>query len=91
MLTAPITSALLAATPLANHEAGEKFINHCATCKWLPVWKKDTDTLWLKEAPSQLYQVVLKDLVCAYKNFFEKRADFPTFKKGSSGFCVGSP
>lgn len=74
---------------IANHEAGEKFINHFDMCKWLPVWKKEPDTLWLKEAPSQLYQVVLKDLVRAYKNFFEKRADFPTFKKKgvSSSFC----
>lgn len=69
------------ALQIANHEAGEKFINHFDMCKWLPVWKKEPDTLWLKETPSQLYQVVLKDLVRAYKNFFEKRADFPTFKK----------
>lgn len=32
---------------------------------------------------------MLKDLDCAYKNFFEKRADFPTFKKkgDSNSFC----
>ena len=77
------------ALQIGNHEAGEKFINHFAMCKWLPVWKKEPETLWLKETPSQLYQVVLKDLVRAYKNFFEKRADFPTFKKKgvSSSFC----
>jgi putative transposase len=69
------------ALQIANHEAGEKFINHFAMCKWLPVWKREPETLWLKETPSQLYQVVLKDLVRAYKNFFEKRADFPQFKK----------
>ena len=51
------------ALQIANHEAGEKFINHFDMCKWLPVWKKEPDTLWLKETPSQLYQVVLKDLV----------------------------
>ena len=77
------------ALQIANHEAGEKFINHFDMCKWLPVWKKEPDTLWLKETPSQLYQFVLKDLVRAYKNFFEKRADYPTFKKKgiSSSFC----
>ena len=37
------------ALQIANHEAGEKFINHFAMCKWLPVWKKEPDTLWLKE------------------------------------------
>ncbi len=77
------------ALQIANHEAGEKLINHFAMCKWLPAWKKEPETLWLKQTPSQLYQVVLKDLVRAYKNFFEKRADFPTFKKKgvSSSFC----
>jgi putative transposase len=77
------------ALQIANHEAGEKFINHFAMCKWLPIWKKEPETAWLKETPSQLYQVVLKDLARAYTNFFEKRADFPIFKKKgvSSGFC----
>ena len=73
----------------ANHEAGGKFINHFTMCKWLPVWKKETDTLWLKETPAQLLQVSLKDLARAYKNFFEKRANFPTFKKKgvNNSFC----
>lgn len=77
------------ALQIANHEAGEKFINHFAMCKWLPVWKKEPETAWLKETPSQLYQVVLKDLARAYTNFFEKRADFPRFKKKgvNSSFC----
>lgn len=77
------------ALQIENHKAGGKFINHFAMCKWLPVWKKEPDTLWLKDTPSQLFQVVLKDLVRAYKNFFDKRADFPTFKKktGGSSFC----
>jgi len=77
------------ALQIANHGAGEKFITHFTMCKWLPGWKKEPDTLWLKETPSQIFQVVLKDLVGAYKNFFEKRADFPTFKKKGVGssFC----
>jgi putative transposase len=77
------------ALQIANHQQGQKFVNHFDMCKWLPVWKKEPETLWLKETPSQLYQVVLKDLACAYKNFFEKRAAFPTFKKkcASTSFC----
>ena len=77
------------ARQIENHKDGGKFIHHFAMCKWLPVWKKEPDTLWLKDTPSQLFQVVLKDLVRAYKNFFDKRADFPSFKKktGSSRFC----
>lgn len=64
-----------------NQAAGEKFINHFSMCKWLPEWKKEPETIWLKETPSQLFQVVLKDLARAYKNFFDKRADLPKFKK----------
>jgi putative transposase len=48
---------------------------------WLIEWKSDTDTQWLKETPSQPLQQSLKDLERAYKNFFQKRASFPRFKK----------
>ena len=77
------------ALQIANYQQGQKFVNHFDMCKWLPVWKKEPETLWLKETPAQLYQVVLKDLARAYKNFFEKRAAFPTFKKkgASNSFC----
>jgi putative transposase len=77
------------ALQIENHKSGGKFINHFVMCKWLPGWKKEPDTLWLKDTPSQLFQVVLKDLARAYKNFFDKRADFPTFKKktGGGSFC----
>jgi hypothetical protein len=51
---------------------------------WLPVWKKEMDILWLKESPAQLLQSALKDLDRSYKNFFEKRAAYPKFKKKSS-------
>jgi putative transposase len=47
----------------------------------LPTWKLETATGWLKESPSQTLQQTLKDLERAYKNFFEKRTDFPRFKK----------
>ncbi|WP_410686247.1 RNA-guided endonuclease InsQ/TnpB family protein [Avibacterium paragallinarum] len=45
----------------------------------LPQWKKEL--LWLKECHSQVLQQSLKDLESAFKNFFQKRADFPKFKK----------
>jgi putative transposase len=47
----------------------------------LPLWKQDLAVQWLKESPSQSLQQSIKDLERAYKNFFEKRADFPRFKK----------
>ena len=40
--------------------------------------------LWLKECPAQLLQSALKDLDRSYKNFFEKRAASPKFKKKKS-------
>ena len=50
----------------------------------LPEWKKELP--WLKDCQSQVLQQSLKDLESAFKNFFEKRSDFPKFKrKGEKG------
>ncbi|MCI9729669.1 helix-turn-helix domain-containing protein, partial [Proteus mirabilis] len=64
-----------------NHEAGNKYIPYTKMASWLIEWKSDTETQWLKEAPSQPLQQSLKDLERAYKNFFQKRTAFPRFKK----------
>lgn len=64
-----------------RHEAGEKKLGYAALCKALTEWKGQPQTLWLNETPSQALQQALKNLERAYKNFFEKRADFPRFKK----------
>ncbi|MGL6071113.1 RNA-guided endonuclease InsQ/TnpB family protein, partial [Craterilacuibacter sp.] len=69
----------------ANHEAGGKFIGYLAMAKQLTTWRNSVETAWLKEAAVHPLQHALKDLERAYKNFFEKRADFPRFKrKGQS-------
>ena len=57
--------------------------------KWLPGWKVDHP--WLKTAYAQTLQQALKDLGQAYKNFFEKRAGFPTFKKKGQGASFRFP
>lgn len=64
-----------------NHEAGNKYIPYGKMASWLVEWKNATETQWLKNAPSQPLQQLLKDLERAYKNFFQKRAAFPRFKK----------
>uniref|UniRef100_A8GGC7 Transposase, IS605 OrfB family n=1 Tax=Serratia proteamaculans (strain 568) TaxID=399741 RepID=A8GGC7_SERP5 len=64
-----------------NHETGNKYLPYVKMAAWLVEWKKMPDTAWLKEAPSQPLQQALKDLERAYKNFFQKRASFPRFKK----------
>ena len=68
-----------------NHEAGDKFIGYVAMAAKLPVWKREAETAWLKETPSQALQHALKDLDKAFKGFFEKRTGFPRFKKKGSG------
>ncbi|EAA9032399.1 transposase [Salmonella enterica subsp. enterica serovar Potsdam] len=64
-----------------NHEAGDKYIPYTKMASWLIERKGDAETQWLKESPSQSLQQSLKDLERAYKNFFQKRAAFPRFKK----------
>ena len=67
----------------ANHEAGNKFIRYVEMANMLPAWKDEFP--WLKEAPSQALQHVLRNLDRAFVNLFEKRADYPRFKKRGLG------
>ncbi|WP_031404569.1 RNA-guided endonuclease TnpB family protein [Thiomonas sp. FB-Cd] len=62
-------------------DRGEKKLGYAGMCKLLTEWKAVPKTLWLNETPSQALQQALKNLERAYKNFFEKRADFPRLKK----------
>lgn len=64
-----------------NHEAGNKYIPYAKMASWLVEWKNSPEMQWLKDSPSQPLQQSLKDLERAYKNFFQKRAAFPRFKK----------
>ncbi|HFI2182573.1 TPA: RNA-guided endonuclease InsQ/TnpB family protein [Enterobacter roggenkampii] len=64
-----------------NHEAGNKYVSYTKMASWFIEWKSHPDTQWLKDTPSQPLQQSLKDLERGYKNFFQKRAAFPRFKK----------
>ncbi|MFA5352694.1 MAG: transposase [Thermodesulfovibrionales bacterium] len=64
-----------------RYAAGEKKLTYAGLCEELTKWKRQPDTTWLSDAPSQVLQQALKDLERAFKNFFEKRAEFPVFKK----------
>ena len=64
-----------------NHEAGGKYIQYVPMAKLLTAWRNGDETPWLKDAPVHPLQHALKHLDRAYKNLFEKRASFPTFKK----------
>jgi putative transposase len=67
----------------ANHEAGNKYIPYEELANLLPGWKNEFP--WLKASPSQALQHALKNLDRAFVNFFEKRADYPNFKKRGHG------
>lgn len=68
-----------------NHEAGNKFIGYVPMAKLLTDWRHEAEISWLAQAPTHPLQHALKDLERAYKNFFQKKADFPRFrKKGQS-------
>lgn len=47
----------------------------------LPVAKKSRRYSWLKQADSNALQVSLQNLDRAFRNFFEKRAKYPKFKR----------
>ena len=65
----------------AHYEAGGTFIGYVAMAKLLTEWRHSAQTPWLKDAPVHPLQHALKDLECAYRNFFAQRARFPRFKR----------
>ena len=69
------------ALEIERHATGEKHLGYVGTTALLPRWKRETETVWLSFLPSQILQQALKDLDRAYRNFFEKRAGFPSFRK----------
>ena len=68
-----------------NHAAGQKFVGFAGMCKRLTQWRNSTDTPWMKDGPVHTQQQTLKDLERAFVNFFEKRAEFPCFKRKGMG------
>jgi putative transposase len=51
----------------------------------LTALKSKPQTLWLKEADSQMLQQALKDVDRAFRNFFQKRSRFPRFRSKKAG------
>ncbi len=48
--------------------------------RMLPIWKKQEETAWLGECYSQCLQSSVLNLSRAFINFFDGRAQYPTFK-----------
>jgi putative transposase len=63
----------------ACYEKKEKRLGYAKLCALLPNWKMEHE--FLSDVPAQALQQALKNLERAYTNFFQKRADFPKFKK----------
>ena len=62
-----------------RYEKKEKRLGYPGLCALLPNWKMEHE--FLSDVPAQALQQALKNLERAYTNFFQKRADFPKFKK----------
>ena len=63
-----------------RYEADKSFkFSYFKIANFLPEWKRELP--WLKECNAQVLQQALKDLDCAFKNFFAKRSKFPKFKR----------
>lgn len=74
-----------------NHAAGNNFISYVDMEKYLTAWRNSSETPWLPDTPYNPLQQAFKDLDRAFKNFFEKRAGFPKFKRKGSGDAFRYP
>lgn len=71
------------------YQKERKSLSYYDTCKLLPSLKQEFE--WLKEVDATALQGSLFNLDKAYKNFFEKRNNFPKFKsKKNSRSCFTS-
>lgn len=64
---------------------GKKSIGYVAQSAALTAWKKTDDLAFLNEVSCVPLQQTLRHLQTAYKNFFQKRAKYPSFKKRRHG------
>jgi putative transposase len=73
------------ALQIDRYAQGEKRLSYVEMCRLRTAWRNSAETPWLKDAPVHPLQQGLKDLERAYRNFFEKRAAFPRFRKKGLG------
>jgi putative transposase len=64
----------------AYYQHGER-LYYEGTAQRLVTLNKQEETIWLNEVSSVPLQQALRHLDKAFRNFFEGRADYPTFKK----------
>ena len=67
---------------LMNKRLKEKVsIGYHTTAAKLTEWKKEPEKAFLTEVSSVVLQQSLRNLDTAFTNFFEKRANYPTFNR----------
>ncbi len=64
----------------AYYQHGDR-LYYEGTAQRLVLLKKQEETMWLNQVSSVPLQQALRHLDKAFRNFFEGRADYPTFKK----------
>jgi putative transposase len=67
------------ATTTATYQETGKGVTAMSMKKCTPLWKKEFE--WLSECCSQCLQQSVLNLGVAFRNFFDGRAGYPTFKK----------
>lgn len=58
----------------------KKRIGYAETCRMLTALKQRPETEWLNEVSNVCLQQSLRNLDVAFRNFFQKRTKYPTFK-----------
>ena len=74
-----------------TYKATGKGLSRADLNSMLPKLKKASETKWLKECYSQVFQATTLNLVTAYKNFFDGRARFPRFKSKKNKQSIQFP
>jgi putative transposase len=62
-----------------HHE--QRYVGYRQTSSLLTALKQQEEHQWLQEVSCVPLQQALRHLSCAFRNFFEGRADYPVFKK----------
>ncbi|WAY18416.1 transposase [Mycolicibacterium fortuitum] len=63
----------------------QRRVTYVDTAKSLTAWKQVADTEWLGDVSNVPLQQALRNLQTAFVNFWQKRAQYPKFKRKSKG------
>ena len=70
---------------LRQLESGQPFFTYSELASQLVFWKRDTETVWLTESPSQTLQQTLRDLDQGLKRFSQHKGNMVYFKARGDG------